>query len=126
VFALDALGDGGEPELVRQLDGGADDGAVDLVRLEVRDERPVDLELGDGQSLEVREGRVAGAEVVHRDVTPHAPELAEDALGPCGVLHHRALGDREGQRGDLEPVTPERRSHVIGQRIRRRGRAPRG
>ena len=43
-------------------------------RLEGAHEAPVDLEEVDRQLLEVREGRVAGAEVVHADVDADVPD----------------------------------------------------
>src|SRR6266481_7923709 len=41
-------------------------------------ERPVDLQAVDRQPREVAEARVAGAEVVHRDLHPERLELPED------------------------------------------------
>src|SRR5439155_15898781 len=53
-------------EFVPQVDGGPNDHRVTLDLVHVRDERPVDLDLVDGQALERGTLRVPGPEVVHR------------------------------------------------------------
>src|SRR5579862_3479305 len=64
VGALDAFGDDFEPEpLADRHDRGRETVVVDAAA----EERPVHLEDVDRQAAEVAEGRVAGAEVVHRD-----------------------------------------------------------
>src|SRR3954447_4406026 len=50
---LDAFGGDGQAELMGQVDRGSDDDLVLRVLAEHRDERAVDLELVDGQPLEI-------------------------------------------------------------------------
>jgi hypothetical protein len=78
---------------VRELDGGAhDDRAVPLGG-EAGDERPVDFELVGGQTLEVGQRGVAGAEIVDRDLFSHGVQSVED--GRSG--DQRAFGELEDQ-----------------------------
>jgi hypothetical protein len=92
---LDALGDDADAERASQLDGRADDREVDVVRRELRDERAVDLELVDGQPLEVGQRRVARPVVVDRDLDPRRGELGEDERG--------LVGRRSRRRADWTP-----------------------
>src|SRR5690606_26076887 len=64
VLGLDPLGDGLEAEGVGERQDGGHDGGVVGARPEAVDEGPVDLEHVDGEPPQVRERRVAGAEVV--------------------------------------------------------------
>ena len=51
-------------------DGAGDDGVIGVAR-NVHDEGLVDLELGNGQGLELRQRGMAGAEIVHHDADAH-------------------------------------------------------
>jgi hypothetical protein len=59
------------------------------------DERLVDLEDVDRESLEVAERRVARSEVVHRDTDAELPQLGQGLLGTPRVVHQDAFGDLE-------------------------------
>src|ERR1700745_3012453 len=63
---LDALRDDLETQCVGELDHCTDESRVPFDR-ERREERPVELELADGQLAEMRERGEARAEVVDRD-----------------------------------------------------------
>ena len=80
-LVLDPLGDDLQAERVRELDDGVDDrpgvGAV----LEVHDEAAVDLQLLGRELAQVGQARVAGAEVVDREVRAELAEAAEGRLG---------------------------------------------
>ena len=65
---------------------------------DVRGERPVQLDLVDGQLEEVLQRAVAGAVVVDREPDPELVERLHDALRHLRVAHHRGLGDLDGQR----------------------------
>ena len=112
--ALDAFRDRHEPERVRDLHDGPDEQRARPAE-DVAHERAVDLQQVDRELLEVRERRVAGAEVV--DGEPHA-EVAQ-APQPDRrrgrVLHERALGDLEDQALRLEPAAVEQRLDPVGQ-----------
>src|SRR3989344_9148089 len=64
---LDPLGDDRHVEAAPQPDDRADDRARRIVIVDRRDEALVDLDLVEGKGLEVRERRIAGAEIVDRD-----------------------------------------------------------
>ena len=61
------------------------------------DEGPIDLELVHGQALEVGHGRIAGAEVVDRELHAHGVEASEDLQGVDRVGHDGALGELDDQ-----------------------------
>ena len=101
---LDALGDGHEPEGVRDLHDGPHEQRSRPAE-DVAHERAVDLQQVDRELLQVGERRVAGAEVVDRE--PHA-EVAQPAQADRRrgrVLHERAFGDLEDQPRRLEAGT---------------------
>ena len=81
------------------------------------DERTIDLQHVDREPAQVRERRVAGAEVVDRD--PHAErlELGEPSRGVVGVAHGDALGDLERQAARFEPGRCERLVDVDDERV---------
>ena len=61
--------------------------------VEIGDERLIDLDLVEGERLEIGQRGVSGAEVVHGD--PHAERLepAQDRNGAGEILHQHAFGD---------------------------------
>ncbi len=105
-LVLDALGDDPQAQVVTQVDGAADDGHVAGLG-ELLDEPLVDLELVDGQPLQVAQRGVPGAEVVDRDLDAEHVQPAEDARALRGVGHQPALGDLEHE--------PLRRDRVAGE-----------
>ena len=96
---LDALGDDGQAEALGERDGRLDDRGVAVVLVHVEDEVLVDLQLVDGQVLEARERRVAGAEVVDREPDAELAQPREHAHRALRVGHDGVLGDL-----DAEPV----------------------
>src|SRR6185295_5723002 len=66
-IVLDAFGENFDPEAARQPDDGAHDRRVVVVRGDVPNERLVDLERIQRQTLEVAQARVTRAEVVDRN-----------------------------------------------------------
>ena len=66
---------------------------------DVHHEAAVDLELGEGQRLQVAQRRIAGAEIVERDADAALAERRQDGGGRVALLDQRRLGDL-----DLEPV----------------------
>ena len=87
------------------------------VRVHRRDERAVDLDLIELEPREVRERRVAGAEVVDRDADAERAQATDDRLRLGRVGDDRALGDLQHQAiaGEL-PLLQEGR-HVVRQRL---------
>ena len=81
LLRLDALGRDHQPERLADIGDGLDDRAGIRRLPEILHERSVDLHLVDLQPAQVREARIAGAEIVERD--PHAgraqiPQAAGD------------------------------------------------
>ncbi len=109
---LHALGDDLEAEVVAEVDRRADDDQVTLVAQHRRDERAVDLQLVDRHLAQVGERRVAGAEVVDRQVHPELAEAADGRQRAVGIGHEHALGDLELQGigrqrvGGQQPLDP--------------------
>ena len=80
---LDALGDRLLVEAVRERDQRLDHELVGAVAEAVGDELAVDLEVVEGDVLEVEEAAEAGAEVIER-------EAATELLEPLGEVARRA------------------------------------
>src|SRR5438094_7598300 len=96
--ALDALGHHMDVKVLRHGDDGADDREVREVRHQVAYEAAVDLERIHAPALEVREARVADAEVIDGDAHPELAQrrhrvLARISTGRLAPLEHRALGE---------------------------------
>ena len=87
-----------QAEIVSEFDGRPDDDGVALVLDEPQHERLVDLDLIDGQTVETRQRRLAGAEVVDGDRDSHAAQPVQDADGATGIDDERAFGDLERER----------------------------
>src|SRR5437762_13733981 len=64
LLVLDALGDHDQAHVVTQFDGRTNDHRIIAAFGHLHDETLVDLQLIDGHALELRERRVAGAEIV--------------------------------------------------------------
>src|SRR6266851_3794732 len=79
LFGLDALGDDLEAEAMRHRDDRVRDREAARIGRDLAHERDVDLEAVDGEALQVREVREAGAEVVD----------AERDAGLLEALHER-------------------------------------
>src|SRR5215208_4020329 len=94
---LDALGDDGQAEGVAEADDGGDHGVVGWVEVEAGHERAVDLERRQRQVLEGGQGRVAGAEVVDRDVDAEGGQALEGGGGRGRVGGEGPLGDLEAE-----------------------------
>ena len=100
---------------MRQRDDGGDDGALLAVFRRLGDEGAVDLHLVDREALEVREARVAGAEVVDRDRDAELLQAPERAERDVGVLHGERLGDLELEQPRRQPGFLERLRHHLGE-----------
>jgi hypothetical protein len=107
LFGLDAFGDGDEAERVTETDGGGDDLAALAGAGHVHDKAAIDLELVEGEGLEVLEAGVAGAEVVEREATTEGLDAVSDGLR-AGEVH------KEGALGDLDGEVAERKAGLVG------------
>jgi hypothetical protein len=79
------------------------------------DEGPIDLERVHGEPLEVAEGGVAGAEVVHGELDPELSERVQLGQRRGRVLHDHALGDLELQAGRVEPALAQGLGDLVDQ-----------
>ncbi len=122
---LDSLGDDERIERVGEVDGSADDGIAARVVREVRDEAPVELDLLERQPVEVRERRVARAEVVDRESCACSREPVQRLVGALGVCEQRALGDLEHEVLRKEGRRSRHSSRKSGKSASRRSRADR-
>src|ERR1700757_2231260 len=101
-WRLNAFSDQLQAEGLSEPDDGANDGQVAGVGAQVADEAGVDLEHVDWEGLQVRQHRIAGAEVVDRDLDSDFLELREGSASGLDVVHHGPLGDLEAYRAAVD------------------------
>ena len=99
--ALDPLGDHVHPERRAELDSGAHN-RDPLARRQRGNQCPVELDDVEREPLEAAQRRVAGAEVVKRELNAKPAQLRDDRLG-TGV-EHETLGDLEHEASRRDPV----------------------
>src|SRR6185436_17586491 len=94
-FRLDAVGDRVERQAVGDRQNRAAHHLPVLVRVEVGDERAIDLQHIERELPQILEARIAGAELVDRE--PHTELLqgAQAVSRAVGVLDQSALGELE-------------------------------
>ena len=112
-LVLDAFSDDLQTEGVGELDGRADDRGAAGIRADAGHERPVELELVDGEVPQVGKGAVAGAVVVDRDSTPEQTEGVEHRAGALRVEHDDAFGDLELERAGRQRVPVDQRRDPV-------------
>ena len=89
---LDTLGDDLEPESLAEMDDAADERLALRALAQPGDEAAVDLQLMDRQRAQIREARVAGAEVVEREAHAEVGERRQRARRPGRA--RRSAGSR--------------------------------
>ena len=94
---VDAFGDDEEVEVLGECDDGGDDGGVLAFGADRPDEGLVDLDDVEGEGSEVGEGRVAGAEVIERDVDAEGSQRVQERRDVDCVVDEGAFGEFEGQ-----------------------------
>src|SRR6202022_2676302 len=82
------LGHDVQPEVVAQLGCGTDDGGVIGIGRHVGHKTTVDLQLAHGEAFEVRQRRIASAEVVDRELYSEIGQALKDGDG-LGRIHHQ-------------------------------------
>jgi hypothetical protein len=97
VLRFDPFGDGGKAEAVAEADDGGGDLSAVPGMGHGADEASVDLELVEGQELEVAEAGIAGAEVVEREAGTLFLQLGRDSGGVFGVVDEGAFCDLEDE-----------------------------
>src|SRR3954451_860669 len=117
LLGLHALRAGLYAEPAAEVEDGADDGALALARRQLVDEGPVDLELVEGEALEVAERGIAGPEVVHGEPDAERPQAGEDRRRLFRVADQHALGDLELEPGRLDAVLGQGLAHRLDQAV---------
>ena len=112
-LVADHLGDGALAEAARDVDHGLDDELVGEVRDAAAHELAVDLEVVEGEVLEVVERGEGGAEVVEREAAAEPGESVRELLRARDVGHRGRLGDLEDH---LRRVDLVRAQLVLDQR----------
>ena len=108
LLGLHALGGDAQVQPAGHRDDGGDDGRIVGIMAQVLDERAVDLQRVDGEALQVRQARVAGAEVVDGQAHAHLVQLLERLHGLVGVVHQHALGQLELEQRRREAAVAQR------------------
>src|SRR6185503_14877868 len=94
-FGLDAVGDRVERQAVGDRQDRAAQHLPVLVRLEIGDERTVDLQHVERELPQILEARVAGAELVDREPHTQLLQCPQTISRAGGVLNQCALGELE-------------------------------
>ena len=108
---LDALGQRREPEVLRHGDDRAHDAVVAAVLEHVAHEGAVDLQRVHREALEIRQGRIARAEVVDGEREACFHQRLHDVHGTARVAHHARFGelDLEARRGQCRTLDDRQR-----------------
>src|SRR5262249_37242238 len=94
-LGLDAFGNDGDAQTVAEVDDGPDDRLRIVVGGEPAHERLVDLDLVERKTAQVAKRRIAGAEIVHRDVDAKRAERVQRREHLVAFVHQQRLGDLE-------------------------------
>ena len=103
---LDPFGDERQAERLAVTDDGARELAARVGIAELGDQRARDLEDVDRKAAQIGERRVAGADVVDRDVHARPLERVESGDRAVQILEHHVLGDLEDQARRDRPAPP--------------------
>ena len=95
LLGFHALDDARQLQVPAQVDDRLDDVAAGGQRLDILDEAAVDLDLVEGQAMDVAQAGVAGAEVVKRDVRPQRFERLQAFATLVEIAHQGGFGDFE-------------------------------
>ena len=95
---LDAFGHHAQVQLVAERDDRLHDHGVVGIGGQIDDERTVDLELVDRKALQVAEARIAGAEIIDRDLHAERLDAAEHLDVLLGAVHGQAFGQFDLQK----------------------------
>ena len=111
--SLGAFGNHLHVQAVGKADDGLDDRGIVFIGGDAAHKGAVDLEHGDGQTLNVDKGRIAGAEVVQGNVDAQLAQTLQALIDGLPFNHHGGFGQLELQTslGDLVLV------HDVGHRL---------
>src|SRR6185369_441002 len=114
---LDAFGKHPQAERVPERNDRLRDRRVAPTDRRLDDERPVDLQAVDRKSREVAQARVAGAEIVDRDLYPEALEALQYRNRFLPILDEHALGQLELERAGLDSGGLQRLRDRLGKAL---------
>src|SRR5665811_701377 len=98
-FGLHALRHHRQSEPAAERDHRAHDGGRLLAAAEIGDEGLVDLDLVERKRLQIRQRRIAGAEIVHGDAHAESFQPAQDRNRAVEIADQHAFGDLELESG---------------------------
>src|SRR5579859_5723230 len=101
-FAFDAFASDAQIEGPGEGGDTADNGRVLSVVAQAVDERAVNFERVDRETLEVTQARIASAEVVNGQPDADGLQGAQSRVGRFGILHDDTFGDLELQRARVQ------------------------
>jgi hypothetical protein len=84
---------------------------------DLTNERLIDLQRIDGKFSEVAQARVAGAEVIDRELYPSSSECLENGFGRLGMPHQHAFGQPQFQRFRIQSRVPEGCEYTFQKRV---------
>ena len=85
-LGLHAFGGSRYPQAAAQSDHGPNDRNAVFLPRQVADEGLIDLDLVERETAQIAERRIAGAEIIHRDLDPEVAELMQMAKAAVIVL----------------------------------------
>ena len=103
ILGFDALGEHRQFQPAGETDHGADDRRGLRVGSQFRYEGLVDLDLVERKRLQIRQGGISRAEIVHRDAHSERLEPPQDRDRAREILHQDPLGDLEFQPARRQP-----------------------
>ena len=99
-----AFGDHRQAEVMGHGNNALGDRCIMMVGGDFLDERAVDLDLVDGQPLEVAEAGKTGAEIIESNAHPQRLEPVQGVDGLFSVMQQNRLGDLQLQLPATEPM----------------------
>ena len=109
---LDPFGDNDQPHAVRHGDDSLRNRRIARIADDIAYKRLVHFHLIDRQLLQIRQRRVASAEIVNRNAYAERFQLMQDFPRPTSVMHDGALGDFERDAVRISAGGGECRAHV--------------
>jgi len=113
LFRLHAFGNDRQTHGAAERDDGLSDGGAAFFGENIADERAIDLDLVEGQFLQVSQRRVAGAKVVEREPQSMGLEFLHLVADVLHVFNQNAFGEFEAQFGGVCPGAIESRQNLL-------------
>jgi len=102
----DEFGHGLLPHASRDLYERLDDELVRGIGAKATNEVAIDLEIVEGEMLQVIERAESGAKVIQREAAPATPQFSRKRLGVVDVADRRRFGQLEDQARGVEYANP--------------------